>query len=183
MATATAIIEIDSEANTSLHFGPLGRRLRGGLDLTRTLDIGAAEIRGAWPEPIPGQRLELYASERRAVVVDPLGAEGDPRQERNRQRIREAKFKLPAAREEIDGVDVPTFAYWMRRAVEGGHARLVSGKIPDTAGEKVRLRFHTQEQADPRDKMLNTLVGVLMASLPKDARDRAERMIAELSGD
>lgn len=151
--------------------------------MNRTVDLGAAELRGAWPEKIPGVRLELHQPDGKAVIVDPLAADGDPRQEKNRARIVRGGFSLPPGREEVSVEDVPTFIWWMSRAVSGGHAKLVGGKFPDVSGAKVRTRFYTEEQKDPRDRTLHTLVALLLASLPADKRAAAEKVISELSGE
>lgn len=151
-ATSTLLeIEIDGLQNQCHYFRPIARRLRGRFDLHRAVkrDKDAAGLLTSWPEPIPGQRLQLNLETGEAAIIEPLY---EPEFAVLREKI-EQRAKLGPEREPLGVVDVPTWLYWLAGAVEGGSARIVSGTLPAKIEGKPRLRFHSTEQPNPLDRL------------------------------
>ena len=145
----TIKIEIDGPQNQALYFRPIQRRIRGRFDVLRINEPNAAKLRRAWPEPIPGQRLELNLETGEAAIVEPLHF---PEFAAIKEKIEATGQKIAPEREELQGVDVPTFCYFMREAATSGVARIVSGVFPETIGTP-RRRFHSSVQPEPIDKL------------------------------
>ncbi|MDZ4688502.1 MAG: hypothetical protein SH850_25795 [Planctomycetaceae bacterium] len=148
-------VEIDGPQNQGLMFGPLQRRLRGRFDSSRLLrmDDGAAGVAREWPEPIPGQRLRLDL-DGAAAVVEPLH---DAEHATIKEKLNKRGSTFAPAVETIATVHVPTWVYWLRRAVEAGHARIVSGQLPEKLTGAPQLNFLTPAVADPVDKLTAAL--------------------------
>jgi hypothetical protein len=160
--------------NSSLFFPPLQRRVRGRFDVRQIAEPEAARLFNRWPEPIPGQRLELNTDTGAAAITEPLH---DPAHRQTRLKV-EQEWSLPPAREVFSEVDVPTWLYWIKRSVDAGLARVVSGQLPEKVSGKPRVRFFSQEQDDPRDRLIRTLTGLLVANLPADKRRLLDEALA-----
>lgn len=156
VATATRTVEIEVDGtetvngkqeptNVNLYFRPLKRTLRGRFDLHRVKQTKALQNSRQWPDPIPGQRLALDLDTREAFVVEPLH---DPEQSANKRRVTSARFDLPPAREPLGKVDLATFIYWMRRAIESGVARVVLGELPAEVDGTPQTSFFSTPRPD-----------------------------------
>lgn len=172
MKSANAIeIEVNDDHNGSLHFAPLQTRIRGRFDSSRLLkhDDGAGAIARQWDTPIPGQRLRLNVDDGTAEIVEPLN---DDEHAGLREKI-QAKGHRIAKGQSFSSVDVVTWAFWMRRAVESGSAQLVSGTFPKDLPGKPRTSFITSvnSEADPITKLAEAfdrqteMLGKVLAAL------------------
>lgn len=139
-------IEIDSQKNSDLFFGPLGRRIRGGYDARRAaqFDQGASGMLTAWPEPIPGQRLALDSEAKQGYLREPLH---DERFAATREKIVSRKIaRLEPAETAFSNVDVPTWLHHIKCAVEAGVAKVISGKLPEKIEGNPRKHFRGKER-------------------------------------
>ena len=123
-------LEIDSPNDGPVFFGPLGRRLRGRFDPVRVVshDAGAGQLVNQFPKPIPGQRLIVNVDTGEFAVVEPLH---EAEFAAIREKIERAQMKLAPPRQEHK-FHLPTVLDWCRRMIEGGCAKVLSGKLPDT---------------------------------------------------
>lgn len=117
-------VEIDDACNRSLSFFPLKRRIRGRLDFHRV--PGAKEELQKWPRPIPGQRLVLDLAAGEAHLVESLHLKEF---ELEKRKIERADKRIPD-NESFGKVDVPTWLFWLKRAVEDKTATLIRGQFP-----------------------------------------------------
>lgn len=175
MAKVDSVIEITIEGpkNENLIFAPLGRMLRGAFDLMRDDWPRAAELRGKFgTHRIPGQVLGIDPETCTAWIRD-LAAEHPD----TRPKIERMGYTLPPARETvpIQPDEVPTWLYWMRRAVEGNLAAVTKGALPelrDITGP-VKKHFMSEPQKSPTDRLAeavekqNELMAKLLESLAK----------------
>lgn len=160
-------IEIGSAQCRDHYFFPLKRKLRGRIDLARLNDPGIYPLRQEYPDPIPGLRIKFDAASGTASLLDPLyAAEYDAL----RKKIADNKLSLGPAREDFSNVHAPTWAHWIRRAVDSGNATIISGKLPDVIGEPHTTQFpqFKSEQAKLVDKLVDLLATAL--KLPESKR-------------
>ncbi len=130
-------IEIDGEHNECLHFRPLQRSIRGRLDLMRIGEPMAKVKTTEFPDPIPGQRLGIDPSGT-GYLSEPLhDEEYAPIKERILKKGQELEPELL----EFENVDLPTWLFWIKRAVEDGIAKVVKGKLPGKIEGKVKKNF------------------------------------------
>jgi hypothetical protein len=121
-------IEIDGPLNEALSFRPLpGRTVRGRFDLNRVSEPMARLKSAEWPTPIPGQRLGIGA-DAVGYVKEPLH---DAECSATREKILKSGARLAPPVECFEGVDQASWLYWLKRAVDGGVARVVKGSFPD----------------------------------------------------
>jgi hypothetical protein len=120
-------IEVDTPRNSNLHFRPLQRSIRGRFDWNRIREPQARLKSHEWPVPIPPQRLGIDA-DGNGYLVEPLH---DEEHAAIREQIEDKlNEKLEPARQEFPGVHIPTWLFWIKRAVESGIARIVKGELP-----------------------------------------------------
>jgi hypothetical protein len=168
-------VVIDGPRNQNLYFRPLQRSLRGTFDVNRIAEPHARTLITDLPWPIPGLRVVLDFDKRTAAIVDPLYA---PEHKVIREKIEAQKMKLGPEREELLNVDLNTWAFWLRRAVANGVAKIVAGKFPEIDEAKARKNFVIAEETNPRDTLIDRLVAIMYASLPPERR----KEVAELVG-
>jgi hypothetical protein len=167
-------IVIDGPRNQNLYFRPLQRSLRGTFDVNRIPDPQGRMLNADFPWPIPGMRIALDVEKRTAAVIEPLYA---PEHKAIREKIESRGLKLGPQREEFQNVDFNTWAFWLRRAVANGVAKIVEGKFGAIDEAKARKNFVTVDKPDKRDNMIEKLVAVLYASLPEDRRKEVAALV------
>jgi hypothetical protein len=167
-------IVIDGPRNENLQFRPLQRTLRGTFDLNRVPEPLARMKTAEWPRPIPGMRISVDPDKATAIVIEPLHSAEHASM---RARVESIGVKLGPAVEPFESIDVPTWLYWMRRAVGSGVAKIVDGKFPAIDEAKVQKNFITKPQTDPRDNLINKLIGVLYAGLSAERRKEVADLI------
>ena len=143
-------IEIDGSHNENLHFRPLQRAVRGRFDFMRIGEPMAKVQAAQWPTAIPGQRLGIDA-DGTGYVVEPLH---DDEHALIKEKIEKQGMKLEPELQIFDGIHLPSWQYWLKRAVESGLATIVSGKLPDKIEGKPRKNFILAEpDPSPTDKL------------------------------
>lgn len=148
-------IEIDGQHNECLQFRPLQRSIRGRFDMNRVGEPNA-KTKGAteWPVPIPSQRLGVNP-DGTGYVLEPLH---DAECEALLERIKSKGMSVEPAVQEFEGIDVPTWLFWLKRAVESGLAKVVKGKLPDTIDGTPRKDFiNAPPQPSNTDKLTAAL--------------------------
>jgi hypothetical protein len=158
-------IEINGQKNQNLYFRPLQRPLRGTFDLNRVPEPLARMKAVDFPRPIPGLRIAVDGTT--AAITDPLH---EPEYADIREKIEARGLKLGAATERFENIDANTWLFWMRRAVASGTCKVVTGQFPAIDEAKARKNFIVAEQRDPRDNLIDKLVGLMFASLPAERR-------------
>jgi hypothetical protein len=171
-------IEPDTKNNNDLGFMPLWRSIRGRFDFNRMGEREAKLMTIKFPDPIPGQRLGIDLDAGEGYIVEPLH---HPEHRKIRETL--AKDGYPGLEPEraifpLQKEDHATWLYWMKRAVDGGLAKLVRGKLPDRIEGKPRKNFVTKPRIDPRDKMIERLTAILFAQLPPE-KQKAVREILD----
>jgi len=163
-------IEIDGPHNESLRFAPQNRLVRGRWTWSKCGPTGAAVAALKWPgDFVPGQ----------VIGVDRKAGTGY-----FRERLHEAEFKavrtfieekrdeaIPEEKEDFPGISIVTWLFWMRRAVDGGHARVVAGELPSDAelrAQQPRLDFYRRPTEDPKDATINALLKILAGLVGED---------------
>jgi hypothetical protein len=167
-------ITVDGSRNQNLHFRPLQRVLRGTFDINRVPDPQARIEATRFPRPIPGVRIAVDPQARTAAIIEPLH---EPVNAAMRERVEKMGLRLPPEREEFKDIDVPTWLFWMRRAVVNELAKIVEGKFPEIDEARVQKNFITKPQRDPRDGLIDKLVAVLYAGLPAERRQEVAALI------
>lgn len=145
-------IEIDGPHNENLRFDPLQQNIRGRFDAQRLLrfDDGAGRLAREWPEAIPGQRLVLDFDNGNAYLAEPLH---DAEYAALREKIEAKGFRIAAARQDFSAVNVPTWAFWIMRAVQSGIAKIIRGKLPEKIDGQPQTEFIVKRGQDPMDKL------------------------------
>jgi hypothetical protein len=149
------LIEIDGPRNECLIFRPLGKRLRGRMDLMRDTEPQARLKSNEFPLPIPG--LQIGWDDAGAFVAEPLQA---PEHAALKERITRDGFKLGPARQAFP-CDESTWCFWMQRACEAGLAKVVEGKFGKLPGIPRKDFLNPVPQADNRDKLTQVLEKLL----------------------
>ncbi|MBU4271355.1 MAG: hypothetical protein KKA28_05785 [Planctomycetes bacterium] len=131
-------IEVDGARNECLSFRPLpGRTVRGKFSFDRVAEPMARVKANDWPTPIPGQRIGLDP--------DGLGFVREPLRDEEfapiREKIEKQGMKLPPAIETFENIHLPSWLHWMKKAVESGVAKVVSGKLPEKVDGTPRRNF------------------------------------------
>jgi hypothetical protein len=167
-------VVIDGPRNQNLFFRPLQRTLRGTFDVNRIPDPQGRMLVNQIPWPIPGVHVVLDFEKRTAAVVEPLYA---PAHIAIREKIEARGMKLPKEREEFPNADVNTWAFWLRRAVASGVARIVEGKFPAIDGDKAKKMFVVVEARDPRESLIEKLIAIAFAGLSDERRKEVAALV------
>ena len=163
-------VEIGGPLNECLSFRPLpGRLVRGRYDLNRVAEPLAKLKSAEWPVPVPGQRIGVDA-EGIGYLAEPLHS---PEHKPLREKIERAGMRLEPELTTFEGVDVVSWLYWLKRAVEGGIARVVKGALPDKIDGKPRKNFI---MAEPEPSAVDKLT----AAIEKQSQ-LFERLLEKLS--
>lgn len=155
MSKSSVVVEIDGPQNESLHFRPLGQRIRGRFDPRKMTNPG--ELLRQYPDGIPGQRLGFSPDTGEGWIEEPLQ---DPANRQIAEKLEE-RFKLPPAKQSCGQVDLPTWSYWLQGAVDCGLAKVVEGRIPPADASEARKSFHSTPRPDPIDKLTDAIERLL----------------------
>lgn len=152
-------ISVDTPTNDNLHFRPLQRSIRGRFDMMRIPEPMARVKAQGWP-PIPGQILGIDPSGT-AFIREVLH---EAEHAAIKEKIEKMGMRLEPPVQTFENIDVPSFLWWARQAVESGVATVVSGKLPEQIHGPVRKNFILSEPAMTRDeKMTAALEGQTVA--------------------
>jgi hypothetical protein len=169
-------VEPDTKNNSSFHFMPIARTVRGRFDFRRVTEPQALLLTVKYPEPIPGQRLGLDLDAGEGFIAEPLH---EPAHKGTRATIEKDGFALPPAKETfpVQKADYPTWLYWLKRAVESGLCKLVRGELPAKIEGKPRKQFITTPHVDKREKTIDRLTALLFARLPANERKAVQELL------
>jgi len=168
----TRLIEVEIAGPTcgNLLFKPCERVVRGRYEvgLATATDPAAGMVTQKYGGTIPGQVLGLDLDTGRGYVREPLWTE---EWRELRARLDHHRFKLEPPEAEFKDVHVPTWVYWLARAVEGGIAKLLKGSLPKShqVDGKPRKVFYVR----PASQSVNGEVGQDV----KDALARRDQQI------
>lgn len=132
-------IQVDNETNADLFFRPINDRVRGSFDQTRLPDVSPKLKQ--YPNPVPGQVIGVDP-DGSLYVRDPIY---DDEFSACREFIEKRGFELSPQLQNFDGIDTNTALFWMKRAVDGGLAKIVEGTFPKIDPEKAKKNFVTRE--------------------------------------
>jgi hypothetical protein len=166
----TVQIEIRNPGNRGLLFKPTQTVVRGAIDFVSTKDPELYAYGMAFDgKTIPGKRIVLDTDKSEGAIYDPLAK---PENDALAAKLR-AKLSGPIKGSEItfaepkkyEKVHAATWLYHMRRAVEAGHAVVVSGDINTPVdGEPQKEFLHKREKvADKRDETIDKLAELVKA--------------------
>ena len=145
-------IEVDGPQNEQLRFRPLQRSIRGRFDMARLNEPMSATRAKEWPMPIPSQRLGIDP-DGSGYIAEPLHeAEYAPL----REKIERGGMRLEEEVQHFEGIHLPSWLYWMARAVECGLARVTKGNLPkaeDVQGEPRKNFIMAPPEPGPTDKL------------------------------
>ncbi|MCH8923229.1 MAG: hypothetical protein IIA67_08800 [Planctomycetes bacterium] len=164
-------IEIDGKENECLHFRPLQRSIRGRFDFARLREPMAGTLRSTWPEAIPSMRLGIAGSD--GYLLEPLY---DDEHKQTREKIEGQGMKLADAKETFADIDLPTWLFWIKRAVESGIAKVVSGKLPDRIEGEPQLSFITKREPSDTARLATAIerTNELLGELVKAAKGKSQ---------
>ncbi len=173
----TLELEIDSADNSSLFFRPLGRKLRGRLEWARCKNPLAVVTGQNWGT-IPGQRVRIDLDGRKAFIIEPIH---HPENAALLRKIEKAGLSLAAAEEtfNLDENGLATWIFWIKRAVEDGNARILSGVLPEKLPGKIRTDFGGPRPVDPRDATIERLTQIVLGLLPVERRKEVAAALSE----
>ncbi len=169
MTTNVLEIEVDGELNECLFFLPIQRRIRGRFDLNRVAEPLARLKSREWPAPIPGQRLGVNLETGEAYIAEPLRESGHQATLERVERV----GKVGPAVEPIANVHLPTWLFWLKRAVESGIARITKGELPKKIDGEPVTEFITRKPVSSNDRLAEAIeantrvMGELMKRLVK----------------
>lgn len=147
-------IEVATGKNANLFFRPLSKNIRGEFNARDFRDKEMGELLASWPEPIPGQRIGLDLETGTAYVAEPLH---EDRHEALRNKIGKSGFGIPKAKEAYQDVHVATWLYWLKSAVESGHAKVVKGALPETIEGDPKLDFITRTVKTSNEQLADAI--------------------------
>ncbi len=174
-------IEVDTPKDANLFFAPLGVRVRGRFDAQRRTarNPDNSSLLGAWPKPVPGQRVTIDAEAARLTIEEPLE---DPSNADLAALFKKRGIEVPKTKT-YDSVHVPSCLHQIKRAVDAGLAKVVEGKMPDKIDGAMLKSFITPDSEDPEETMRKALVAstrIMAASL--DAIEHLAEAVAKLAG-
>jgi hypothetical protein len=141
-------VEVDAgKSNANLFFQPLGKPIRGRFGFIRTQIPDAMRLAQKYNgADIPGQEIRIDPENGAAAILEPLHR---PENRAIKEKIEKDGATIPAAEEEFTDIHVPTWLFWLKRAVESGLARIVSGKFPaDIGTPKLSRSYRISEDTE-----------------------------------
>lgn len=147
-------VEVRSEKNANLFFGPLGRTVRGRFELGKATPQhpAASVLTNRFSEPIPGQRLGIDLDLNEGFILEPLNEE---RYAATRDRIKK-HYRIEPPKQTFEGVHAPTWLYWLKRAVDAGLAEVTAGKLPEIV-EGAKMDLFIKRNVSAIDKQTSAL--------------------------
>jgi hypothetical protein len=187
------VIEIDTATNGSLFFAPLQEAIRGRMDPMRFKDREERlTLIDEYPQGVPGQRIAFDEQAGTASLVEPLH---EPQNAAVREKLAAKRYSFAPHKREISAATVeqtggkPTWLYWLNRAVESGHARLVSGTLPAKIEGRIRKQFLRPEddakaEKEKRERTLERQkLAAALAMMTEKQRAEYDRILASLDGE
>ena len=169
-------IEVDTPNNAELMFEPIQERVRGRFLPARVRQESAGKLAMSLPDGLPGCRIRLDTDSGTGTILEPLSLPQHAatratcaKQMTGDESATEARLSFAPAERTFTGVHTPTWLAWMVKAVRGGLARVVVGKLPadPPADAKPRVFSSMSQgvQKDAKDVVIDRLTKLLMAKL------------------
>lgn len=184
---ATIQIEVRNPGNRGLLFKPTQTQVRGAIDFVSTKDPELYRLGMDFDgKTIPGKRIVLDVEKGEGAIYDPLALQEN---EALAAKLR-AKLSGPIKGSDItfaepkkyEKVHAATWLYHMRRAVEAGHAVVISGDInTPVEGEPQREFLHRREPVkDKRDDTIDKLTELVKAQsqMVKEQGEQLAKLMA-----
>lgn len=118
-------IEIDGPHNENLMFRPISRSVRGRFDFMR-IGEPMAKVKAVEWVPIPSQRLGIN-DKGVGYIYEPLH---DPEHAALKEKIERMGYRFDPPRTTFTEVDLPSWLFWMKSAVDSGLAKITVGTLP-----------------------------------------------------
>lgn len=169
-------VAIQNDMNANLFFRPIGRSIRGRFDYLKVKETLAREKLDSFPEGIPGQRLAINPQNGEAFVIEPLHS---PEHAELKSKLEKSGYSFAPAREKIETPHVPSWLFWLKRAIESGLAKLVAGRIPETIEGKPRRDFlHPERKPSKAEKQQQRMLAFMVAKLSPAERKAFDDFMA-----
>lgn len=138
MAEKIVEVEVRTPDCGHLLFLPLNRQVRGEIAFAKMAEPNARMKCGpnGW-EPIPGQRIGVDSAGM-GWVAEPLHL---PANAETRRKIERRGYHLAPELETFADCDVPSWLFWLKRAVDSGLAHVVAGSLPRKIEGEPRKNF------------------------------------------
>ena len=165
------VVEVDGgRTNPNLFFQPLEKPIRGRFGFIRTGIPDAMRLAQKFNgADIPGQEIRIDPDSGTAAILEPLHR---PEHRAIKERIEKDGAIVPPPETEFKDVHVPTWLFWLKRAVDSKLARIVSGSVPKDIGtpklaRAYRLSEDTGDQTTDRISRLEKELADLRAAIAK----------------
>ena len=144
-------VEIAGPNCESVYWQPLRRKIRGRFDFHKPRGANARAMLDEFPQPIPGQMIEVDLSTGETAIVEPLRlTEHKVTAERLKKKL---NCEFAPVREEVGKLDLPTAIFWLNRIVNDGLAVVIKGDLPSDPGGKPQMSFLNPPRESPTDKL------------------------------
>ena len=155
-ASKEVLVEICNEHCRNVYFAPLDRVVRGSFDVQKVArnNANAVSLLNSFPQAIPGQRIRLDMEHAEGSIEEPLHHE---QHRATVEQLKKRNLRLCPERETFDSVDVASWLYHMRTAVNSGAAKVLEGEFPVGKIEGARESFVTQPAQDPIDRLTKAI--------------------------
>lgn len=170
-------VEIKTPNSGNVYFGPYGDPLRGAMDLLRAslYDQQLSSQAVEFPRGLPGKHVRVNLDAGTVTIVEPLDF---PEWADERNKL-EARGKTYKPDQEIPSPRISDWLHELKRCLDCGCARLVSGKLPDDLGQESPHEFDRNQQAGSKaDDNRMSRIEESMANL-QDAVAMLARLVAE----
>jgi len=129
------VIEMGDDRNRRFLYPPTGQELRGWWKKANLIGMTMDQRMTQMPD-LPGLYVCLDCKRARLRILDPLNAPENKGLLAQAQAVHKEVFRVNAGpetdkvEEGLNETRLKTNLYWMRRLVESGSARIVSGELP-----------------------------------------------------
>ena len=161
-------VEVDTPTDNHLFFGPIGRAIRGRLDLMRVArrDPDAIRLTTEFPEGVPGQRIVIDLASGACSIRDPLH---DAEWTGCREALEKRDFTIPPTMESFNGARKADWLWAVSRALRDGYCRIVRGSLPADLGIETERVSPPDPGEDRIDRLCDLVERLLERLVPASA--------------
>lgn len=129
------VIELGDDRNRRFLYAPTGQELRGWWKKANLIGMTMDQRMTQMPD-LPGMYVCLDCKRARLRILDPLNAPENKGLLAQAQAVHKEVFRTNAGpetdktEEGLNETRLKTNLYWMRRLVDSGSARIISGELP-----------------------------------------------------
>lgn len=143
-------VEFCADNGQKVFFKPTRRPERGRIDFAMAKSEHYREMHKVWKEAVPG-KIAGVTEEGQKYIRDPL----HDKQYSKLAAIMKARGQaLPEEREVFASESILTWLFWLRRAVDAGLAKIISGELPSIEQLDSRKRRPRDERFPRRSFIL-----------------------------